>query len=65
MTDLSETVDILDLIDINIKWKNFNDNVNNRINGMWNYMIYNQFCEKEIITLKKVISNEGITKLYH
>ena len=52
MTDLNETVDILDLIDINVKWKHFNDNVNNRINGMWNYIVYNQFCEKEILSLK-------------
>ena len=52
MTDLNGSMDILDIIDINVKWKNFNDNVNNRINGMWNYMIYNQFCEKEIVTLK-------------
>ncbi len=47
-----ETVDIMDMIDINIRWKHFNESVNNRISGMWNYMIYNQFCDKEIITLK-------------
>ncbi len=58
MTDMSnfneplETVDVMDMIDINIRWKHFNDSVNNRINGMWNYMIYNQFCDKEIVSLK-------------
>ena len=51
LSDLNENVDILDMIDINIRWKNFTDSVNNRINSMWNYMIYNQFCEKEIVTL--------------
>jgi SpoVK/Ycf46/Vps4 family AAA+-type ATPase len=58
MADLSnlneplETFDIMEMIDINIRWKHFNESVNNRISGMWNYMIYNQFCDKEIITLK-------------
>jgi ATP-dependent Clp protease ATP-binding subunit ClpA len=47
-----ETVDIMDMIDINVRWKHFNESVNNRINGMWNYMMYSQFCDKEIITLK-------------
>ena len=60
MTDLNGSMDILDIIDINVKWKNFNDNVNNRINGMWNYMIYNQFCEKEIVTLKNENSIEDL-----
>jgi AAA+ superfamily predicted ATPase len=52
LSDFNENIDILDLIDINVKWKHFTENVNNRINGMWNYMIYSQFCEKEIISLK-------------
>jgi AAA+ superfamily predicted ATPase len=47
-----ETVDIMDVIDINLRWKHFNESVNTRINGMWNFIIYNQFCEKEIISLK-------------
>jgi AAA+ superfamily predicted ATPase len=47
-----ETLDIMDIIDINVKWKHFTENVNSRINGMWNFMVYNQFCEKEIISLK-------------
>ncbi len=47
-----ETVDIMDIIDINQRWQQFNENVNNRIMGMWSYMNYNQFCDKEIISLK-------------
>lgn len=52
-SEMNETVDILDMIDINVRWKHFNESVNSRINGMWNYFIYNQFCEKEILSLKK------------
>ena len=52
MTDFNQNIDILDIIDINVKWKNFTENVNNKVNGMWNYMVYNQFCDKEIISLK-------------
>ena len=52
LSDFNETIDIMDIIDINVKWKHFNENVNSRINNMWNFFIYNQFCEKEIISLK-------------
>ncbi len=61
MTDMSnfngtseqfETVDIMDVIDINMRWKQFNETVNNRINGMWNFMLYNQFYDKELLSLK-------------
>jgi AAA+ superfamily predicted ATPase len=60
LTQFNETIDILDMIDINVKWKNFSENVNNKINGMWNYMIYSQFCDKEIISLKN--ENHGLRK---
>ncbi len=52
LSEFNETVDIMNVIDINLRWQQFNDSVNSRINGMWNYLIYNQFCEKEILSLK-------------
>jgi SpoVK/Ycf46/Vps4 family AAA+-type ATPase len=48
----TEKLDIADIININVKWSEFMENTNNRLSGMWNYLIYNQFCEKEIISLK-------------
>ena len=48
MTD----IDFLEKIEIDINWKRELDNTNCRINSMWNYLIYNNFCEKEIINLK-------------
>ena len=55
MTDTREPferMDLIDSIDLNYKWKEYMENTNNRINNMWYYFLYNQFCEKEIIELK-------------
>ncbi len=52
MSNFNETVDIMDVIDINLRWQQFNESVNNRIMGMWSFMNYNQFCDKELIALK-------------
>jgi hypothetical protein len=48
----TEKLDIVDAITINVKWREFMEDTNNRLSGMWNYLLYNQFCEKEIISLK-------------
>ena len=51
-----EPMDIFDTIDINISWKKHIEEVNNRISSMWNYLLYNQFCDKEVINLKNKIN---------
>ena len=43
---------LLDLIDIDINWRKYLDETNSKINNMWNYFIYNNFCDKEVINLK-------------
>ena len=63
-------MDIFDNIDINIKWKKHIEEVETKISSMWNYIIYNQFCDKEIINLKNQIKNlkeenEEIKELQH
>jgi SpoVK/Ycf46/Vps4 family AAA+-type ATPase len=55
-------MDLLDDIDIQIKWKNHLEEINNRINSMWSYILYNNFCEKEIINLKN--ENNELRKNY-
>jgi SpoVK/Ycf46/Vps4 family AAA+-type ATPase len=50
MTD--SQLDLLDDIDIKVKWKHHIDDINNKINNMWNFMMYNNFCDKEIIKIK-------------
>ncbi len=45
-------MDLLDEIDLKLKWKNNLEEVNNRLNSMWNFFVYNNFCEKEIVNLK-------------
>ncbi len=45
-------MDFLDEIDIQLKWQNNLEEMNNRINSMWQFMLYNNFCEKEIVNLK-------------
>ncbi len=45
-------MDFLDEIDIKIKWQNNLEEMTSRINSMWNFLIYNNFCEKEIVNLK-------------
>jgi SpoVK/Ycf46/Vps4 family AAA+-type ATPase len=50
MTD--SNLDFLDKIDIDIHWKRYLEETNTKINNMWNYMVYHNFCEKEIIDLK-------------
>lgn len=45
-------MDLLDEIDIELKWKNHVEEVNSRLNTMWNFLIYNNFCDKEIVNLK-------------
>ena len=42
----------IDALNIEIKWQDFMEKTNNRINSMWNYMMYNNFCDKEIVNLK-------------
>ncbi len=42
----------LDKFDIDINWQKHLEDTNNKINNMWNYIIYNNFCEKEVISLK-------------
>ena len=55
MTD--SQLDFLDDIDIKIKWKNYLDDINNKINNMWNFMIYNNFVKKKLLKLKMKIMN--------
>lgn len=50
MTD--SNLDFLDKIDIDIQWRKYLEETNSKINNMWNYMVYHNFCEKEIINLK-------------
>jgi predicted NACHT family NTPase len=40
------------------KWQSHIDTVNNQLHNMWNFLLYNQFCEKQVIEL-----NEKINKL--
>jgi len=49
---MNTELNIFDEIDINIRWREFMEQTNNRFVNMWNYMAYNNFCEKEIINLK-------------
>jgi energy-coupling factor transporter ATP-binding protein EcfA2 len=50
--DNQDNLDIMDEVDINMNWRKHLDEMNTRLSSMWNYMIYNQFCDKEIIKLK-------------
>ena len=43
---------------IDDKWQEHLDTVNGQIHSMWNYLLYNQFCEKQVIEL-----NEKVNKL--
>ena len=52
MNNQSENLDIMDLINLNVIWKEHMENTTIRINNMWSYLLYNQFCDKEIISLK-------------
>ncbi len=52
MNNYTQNLDLLDTIDIDINWKKHLDETNDRINTMWSYIVYNNFCEKEIINLK-------------
>ena len=45
-------MDFLDEVDIQIKWKNHLEKINNKIDSMWQFFIYNNFCENEIVNLK-------------
>ncbi len=47
-----ENLDFFDEIDIKFKFNKHIEETNNKINNMWNFMVYNNFCEKEIISLK-------------
>jgi SpoVK/Ycf46/Vps4 family AAA+-type ATPase len=49
---MENNIDIFDTIDFNINWKNHLDEVNQKLNNMWSFLLYNQFCEKEVIELK-------------
>jgi len=44
--------------EINTNWKEHLDNVNGQLYSMWNYLLYNQFCDKQVLLL-----NEKINKL--
>ena len=50
--DNNDELNFVDEIEININWRNFMETTNNRLNSMWSYMLYNNFCDKEIIKLK-------------
>ena len=52
-----DSLDINDINNINLNWKVHLDEVNNRLSAMWNYITYNQFCEKEIIKLKNELKD--------
>ena len=52
MDNQSENLDLLDTINLNIRWKEHVDNTTTRISNMWSYLLYNQFCEKELNTLQ-------------
>ncbi len=52
----------LDQIDIDINWKKHLEDTNSKINNMWSYIVYNNFCEKEIISLKN--ENRELRKDY-
>ncbi len=45
-------LNILDIIDLDIRFREYVENTNNKFNNMWAFMMYNNFCEKEIIDLK-------------
>jgi len=49
---MNNDMNIVDEIDIDIKWREFIETTNNRFSNMWSYMMYNRFCETEIINLK-------------
>ena len=46
-------IDLTEYIDNN--WKNHIDNVNSQIYSMWNYLLYNQFCDKQVLLLNEVL----------
>jgi SpoVK/Ycf46/Vps4 family AAA+-type ATPase len=48
----NDNMNIIDEIDIDLRWREFIETTNNRFSNMWTYMMYNRFCEKEIIDLK-------------
>jgi SpoVK/Ycf46/Vps4 family AAA+-type ATPase len=48
----TQNMDLFDKVDIDINWRKHLEETNSKINNMWSYMIYNNFCEKEIINLK-------------
>lgn len=44
-------MDIIDTTNYN-NWKDFINETNNKLSGMWNFILYNQFCDKETIKLQ-------------
>ena len=49
---MSEQLNIFEIIDLDIRFREFVETTNNKLNNMWAFMMYNNFCEKEVMDLK-------------
>jgi SpoVK/Ycf46/Vps4 family AAA+-type ATPase len=50
---MSEQLNIFEIIDLDIRFREFVETTNNKLNNMWAFMMYNNFCDKEVMDLKQ------------
>ncbi len=60
----------MDYIDITPEWEKHINEINNKLNNMWNFLIYKDFCDTQVVNLKKQVKmlieeRDDALKLYY